>query len=77
MVGRGSLRWVVVFLFRAVTILVLLITTYAYYYFQQTGATLEYGHVMVLISELDEIVPILARNVPLLTWDSLLAASST
>ena len=76
MVGRGSLRWVVVFLFHAVTILVLLITTYAYY-FQQTGATLEYGHVMVLISELDEIVPILARNVPLLTWDSLLAASST
>jgi hypothetical protein len=71
---------VVVFLFRAVTILVLLITTYAYYYyyyFQQTGATLEYGHVMVLISELDEIVPILARNVPLLTWASLLSASST
>ena len=56
----------VVFLFHAVTILVLLITTYAYY--QQTGATLEYGHVMVLISELDEIVPILARNVPLLIW---------
>jgi hypothetical protein len=38
------------------------------YYFQQIGATLEYGHIIVLISELDEIVPILARNVPLLIW---------
>ena len=57
----------VVFLFHAATIPVLLVTTYAYY-FQQTGATLEYGHIMVLISELDEIVPILARTVPLLIW---------
>ena len=39
MVGRGSLRWVVVILFHAVTILALLVTTYAYYYYlQQTYA---------------------------------------
>ena len=38
---RGPMHWAIVFLFHIVTILVALVTTCAYLYFQETGATLE------------------------------------
>ena len=67
-VHRGPLRRVVVVLFHAATMLVVIVTTCAHLYFQQTGATLDYGTVAGWIPRFDEIDPVLAHEVPLSTW---------
>ncbi len=72
-VRKGPLRRVVVFLFHVATILVVIVTTCAYQYLQETGAALEYGTIAEWISKLDEIGPILFQGVPLSVW-VLLAA---
>ncbi len=73
--SKGSLRRVIVFLVHAVTMLVVLVTTCAYLYFQETGATLEYSTIAEWVSKLDEIEPILfLQGVPLSVW-ILLAAT--
>jgi lipoteichoic acid synthase len=64
---RGLMRWAVVFLFHTATILVMLVTTCAYLYFQETGATLEYGTIAEWTTRFDEIDPVLQR-VPLMVW---------
>jgi lipoteichoic acid synthase len=70
--SRGLHR-AVVFLFHAVTILVVLVTTCAHYYFQRTGATLEYGTIVQWLTNFEEIKPIL-QEVPLLVWALLVAS---
>src|SRR5919202_4886872 len=71
--GRRLLRWTVVLLFHATTVLVLLVTTGAYLYFRRVGATLEY-HVAEWFSERDLLAESLFERVPLLIW-VLLAAT--
>ena len=70
-VKRGPVRWAVVFLFHAVTILVLIVTTSAYQYFQQNGTTLDYSIVAEWIPKFKEIEPILSHDVPLIAWVGL------
>jgi lipoteichoic acid synthase len=73
--SKGSLRRVIVFLFHAVTILVVLVTTCAYLYFQETGATLEYSTIAEWVPKLDGVEPILfLQGVPLSVWILLAAA---
>src|SRR5918993_227190 len=64
---RGLMRWAVVLLFHTATILVMLVTTCVYLYFQETGATLEYGTIAEWTTRFDEIEPVLQR-VPLMVW---------
>jgi arylsulfatase A-like enzyme len=74
-VRRGLLRWVVVFLFHAVTMLVVIVTTFAHQYFRQNGTTLDYGTLAEWIPKFKEIIPILFQGgVPILAWILLLAA---
>jgi lipoteichoic acid synthase len=65
--SKRSQHRVVVFLFHAATILVMLVTTCAYLYFQETGATLEYGTIAEWTTRFDLIEPVLQR-VPLMVW---------
>src|SRR5918998_3924545 len=65
--SKRSQRRAVVFLFHTATILVMLVTTCAYLYFQKTGATLEYATIAEWTTRFDEIEPILQR-VPLMVW---------
>ncbi len=71
---RGPLRWVVVVLFHAATMLVLLVTTSAHQYFQENGTALDYGTIAEWIPKFEEIVPILTRDIPLSAWVLLAAA---
>ncbi|MDQ3911545.1 MAG: LTA synthase family protein, partial [Actinomycetota bacterium] len=71
---RGLLRWVVVVLFHAVTVLVVIVTTCAVQYFRQNGTTLDYGTIAEWIPKFNEIVPILVHDVPLRAWLLLVAA---
>jgi len=64
---RGLRRWAAVFLFHTATILVALVTTCAYLYFQETGATLEYGTIAEWTTRFDEIQSVLQR-VPFMVW---------
>ncbi len=73
-VRKGPLRWVVVFLFHAATILVVLVTTSAHQYLQETGTTLDYGILALWLPELKRVVPVLAGSVPLSAWILLVAA---
>src|SRR5918997_6187615 len=58
---RGLMRWAVVFLFHTATILVALVTTCAYLYFQETGATLEYGTIAEWATRLVDIDSVFQR----------------
>lgn len=60
---QGPVRWAVIFLFHAATVLVVLVITCAHRYFQVTGTTLDYTTVAEWVSKLDEIVPILVHGV--------------
>src|ERR671921_261300 len=64
---RGLMRRAVVLLFHTATILVMLVSTCAYLYFQETGATLEYGTIAEWTTRFDEIEPVLQRA-PLRVW---------
>ncbi|MCA1730791.1 MAG: sulfatase-like hydrolase/transferase [Actinobacteria bacterium] len=66
--SKGPLRRAVVFLFHAATMLVAFVTTCAYQYFQETGATLKYDAIAESIPRFDEIAPILLQRVPLSVW---------
>jgi lipoteichoic acid synthase len=71
---KRPLRPVVVFLFHAVTVLVLVVTTCAHQYFRQNGTTLDYGTIAEWIPKIDEIAPILIQGVPHSAWALLFAA---
>jgi lipoteichoic acid synthase len=66
--SRRPLRWVVVFLFHVMTILVVIVTTSAHQYFQETGTTLDYSIIALWIVRPGEVGPVLAGSVPLSSW---------
>ena len=68
------LRQVVVVLFHAATILVVLVSTCAHQYYQQTGTTLDYNIIAPWISKPKEIAPLVTQGVPFLAWVILAAA---
>jgi hypothetical protein len=72
--GEGPLRRVVVVLFHVVTMLVVIVTTFAHGYFQQTGTTLDYGVVALWLPKIREVVPVLASGAAPWVWVLLLAA---
>ena len=66
---RGSARRVVVVLFHVATLLVAVVTTLAHRYFQQTGATLDYGALVELVPNLGEAGLVLSLGTaPLSVW---------
>ena len=67
-------RWVVLFSFHAATILVIIVTTCAHQYFQETGTTLDYGIIAEWIPKFEEIEPILSQGVPPSAWMLLAVA---
>ncbi len=71
-VRRGPLRWAVVALFHAVTILVAIVRTSAHQYFRETGTTLDYDIVALWVPRFDEIKPIV--SLPRRAWMLLAVA---
>ena len=69
---KGPLRWAVVFLFHAATLLVATVSTLAHQYLHETGMTLGYGIIALWLPRFDEIKPILVQVVPLSDWIVLL-----
>ena len=59
---RTFVRWSVIFLFHAATMLVVAVTMLAHLYSQQTGVTLDYGTIAGWFPKLDEIGPILFQG---------------
>ena len=70
----GPLRWIVVFLFHAMTMLVVIVNTSAHQYFMDNGTTLDYAIVAEWIPKLNEIMPIMVDGVPFSAWAVLAAA---
>jgi lipoteichoic acid synthase len=67
--GKGGLlRRAVVVSFHAITMLVVIVSTCAYQYFQETGATLDYSIIALWLPELKEVGPVLTGSVPALVW---------
>src|SRR5215218_305082 len=66
--SRRPLRWIVVFLFYVMTILIVIVTTSAHQYFQETGTTLDYSIIALWIVRPGEVGPVLAGSVPLSSW---------
>jgi len=73
-VRSGPLRWLVVVLFHAATLLVVIVVTCAHQYLRENGTTLDYGTIAEWIPKFNEIVPILVHDVPLLAWALLFLA---
>ena len=68
-VRRGPLSWAVVVLFHAATMLVVIVNTCAYQYFEVTGTMLDYLTLAEWIPKFDEIQPILFQEEgSLLAW---------
>ncbi len=73
-IRRGPLRWAVIFLFHAVTVLVVIVNTVAHHYFRENGTTLDYPTIAEWLPKFEEIMPILTHDVPLLAWMVLVTA---
>jgi len=73
---KGLLRWAVVFLFHATTLLVVVVTTCAYQYLKETGTTLDYTVIFLWLPRLDELMPYIIKGVPSSGWMLLIAAMS-
>src|SRR5215208_6669220 len=71
--GGGLLRRAVHVLFHAATMLVVLVTTCANQYYQETGTTLDYGVFALFLPNLGEIWPMFA-SVSVVVWVLLVAA---
>ena len=71
---KRLLRWIVILLFHATTILVVVVNTSANQYFQENGSTLDYSTVAEWIPKFGELMPIFFKGVPLLAWVLLAAA---
>ena len=61
---RGPLRWAVVFLFHATTMLLAMVRTSAHQYFKETGSTLDYDIIALWVPRFDELKPMI--RLPLL-----------
>src|SRR5215210_7125992 len=73
-VRAGAGRRVLVVLFHLSTVLVVLVNTCAYQYFQQTGTVLDFGTIALWLPEFKQVAPVLAGSVPLSAWVLLVAA---
>ncbi len=71
---KGFARRVAVFFFHAATMLVVVVTTLAHQYFQQTGATLDYGVIAGWVPRLDGLGLDPFRGVSLPAWVMLAVA---
>jgi lipoteichoic acid synthase len=71
---KGPLRWGVLILFHATTILVVMVKTVAYQYVQETGTTLDYTIIALWLPRFYEIGPMLVQGIALVAW-VLLAAT--
>ena len=65
---RDPLRWGVLVLFHATTILVVMVKMIAYQYIQQTGTTLDYTIIALWLPRSGEIGPMLIRGIPPSAW---------
>jgi lipoteichoic acid synthase len=65
---QSPLRWVVVVLFHAVTIVVIATTTAAHGYFQETGSTLSLSIITYSLGSLGEIADVIGSVTSLATW---------
>jgi lipoteichoic acid synthase len=72
--GREYLHRVVVVLFHAVTMLVVLVATFAHQYFWATGTTLDYGIVALWLPQFGEVLPVLSSGSTLWGWVLLFVA---
>jgi lipoteichoic acid synthase len=72
--GREYLHRVVVVLFHAVTMLVVLVATFAHQYFWATGTTLDYGIVALWLPQFGEVLPVLSSGSTLWGWVLLFIA---
>ncbi len=71
---RGMLKWVVVVLFHAVTILAVIAGTVAHQYFRETGTTLDYSMIAEWIPKFEELMPIFIYGISPWAWALLAAA---
>jgi len=74
--GGGSLRRVLVVLFHLSTMLVVIVSTFAHHYFQQTGTTLDYDIIALWLPKFREVMPVLASGATPWGWALLFAALS-
>jgi len=65
---RGPVCQAVVILFHLSTMLVLIVTTSAHWYFRETGTTLDYDTVALWLSGFDDNEPLFAYGLPLSSW---------
>jgi arylsulfatase A-like enzyme len=65
---KGPLRWGVLILFHATTILVMMVKTVAYQYVRETGTTLDYTIIALWLPRFYEIGPMLVRGIALAAW---------
>jgi lipoteichoic acid synthase len=70
---RKLQRWTVVLLFHLSTMLLVIVTTCAHWYFRETGTTLDYGIIALWLPQFREVMPVLAYRVPLSAWVLLFA----
>ena len=73
---KGPLRWGVLVLFHATTILVVLVKTIAYQYIQETGTTLDFTSIALWLPRFYELGPMLVQGIPFLAWVLLVAVLS-
>jgi lipoteichoic acid synthase len=71
---KGPLRWGVLILFHATTILVVTVKAVAYQYVRETGTTLDYTIIALWLPRFYEIGPMLVQGIALAAW-VLLAAT--
>ena len=73
---RGPLRWLIVCLLLAATVLVAAVTTCAHIYFQETGLTLDLNTIVYSLAELGEIKEVITSVASPAAWALLVAVLS-
>ena len=68
LIRRRYARQVVVVFLHAVTMLVVLVSTFAYQYFRETGTTLDYGVIAGWLPNLREALPVIIQGIPPSAW---------
>jgi lipoteichoic acid synthase len=73
---RRLLRWAVVVLFHGVTVVIVLITTCAHFYFEETGSTLDLNIIVYTLTTLGEIKDVIGSVASPAAWALAAAALS-
>ena len=74
---RRLLRWAVVVLFHGVTVVIVLITTCAHFYFEETGSTLDLNIIVYTLTTLGEIKDVIGSVASPAIWALAAAALAT